>query len=301
MLKQVLLALILAFSTIITGTVIIQSGRPTPSSPIAGEMPIVPNGAFVHLAHGGTPIEQRDDQYRKWLSVELKIQVSNASGSGTIIFYDEESGYAYVQSCGHLWSGTMSAEEGRRRKLTCKVVSWYENLTKRPEPREYPAEVLFYSNVSGQDCSLMRFKPDWKPNYLPIAPASYQYQKGDYLHSVGCDGGREVAHYKVRVIGFSNTSQFPDLVTTENSPRPGRSGGGLLTDDYYVGICWGTSIGSGDGNGYFTPLTTLRALNKQNGYAWLNDVDWARMIPVIDRNGPQKKYDRTYIPLPGER
>jgi hypothetical protein len=93
---------------------------------------------------------------------------------------------------------------------------------------------------------------------------------------------------------------WQDLVTTENSPRPGRSGGGLMTENFYVGICWGTSSYSGDGNGFFTPLSTIRQYNKQNGYGWLNEVNisWARMIPIKDRNNPQGEYPKDYIPLP---
>lgn len=262
-------------------------------------MPLIDNDPFAALAHGGAPIEQRDAEFRRWLSQGVKIRVSGASGSGTIVYFNEDDGWAYVQSCGHLWSGNMSAEEGKRRKITCTVQTWYHNETKLGQPQDYQAEVLYYSNSRGRDCSLLRFRPDWVPNYLPIAPEDFQYHPGMRLHSVGCDGGREVAHYDVEVVGLRD-GDWPDLVTTRNSPRPGRSGGGLSSDDYYVGICWGTSSYDGDGNGYFTPLNTIREYNKMNGYGWLNDVGFslARQIPIIDRNNPQGKYPRDYIPLP---
>jgi hypothetical protein len=259
-------------------------------------MPIVTDDPYAHLAAGGAPIEQREERYRLWLSVSLKISVSNASGSGTIVYFDSKDGYAYVQSCGHLWNGRMSAEEGRRRNLKCKVITWYHNEKKLDSPKDYQAEVLYYSNPAPNDVSLLRFKPDWVPNYIPIAPADFKFTENMRLHSCGCDGGGEVAHYDVRYIGVRGG----DIVTTENSPRPGRSGGGLMTDDYYVGVCWGTSDTSGNGNGFFTPLMTLRKHNEENGYGWLNEIgiSWARQIPIIDRNGPQGKYPKDYIPLP---
>lgn len=260
------------------------------------EMPIVTDDPYSHLAHGGAPIEQRDEKFRRWLSVSLKIQVSNASGSGTIIYFDPRDGYAYVQSCGHLWNGNMTAEEGKSRKVTCKVITWYKNEKKLDSTQTYPAEVLYYSNTRGRDCSLLRFKPDWEPIYIPIAPADFQFKENMRLHSCGCDGGRECAHYDVRYLGMRGD----DITTTENSPRPGRSGGGLMTDEVYVGICWGTTDTSGNGNGFFTPLKVVREYNEKNGFGWLNEVgiNWARQIPIIDRNGPQGQYPRDYIPLP---
>jgi len=259
-------------------------------------MPIVGNDPYAHLAHGGAPVEQRDINVRKWLASGLKISVSGASGSGTIIYFDPKESYAYVQSCGHLWNGNMSAEEGKKRNLNCKVITWYHNDKKLDQTKEYQAEVIYYINTRGKDCSLLRFKPDWIPQYFCIAPEDFEFVSGMRLHSIGCDGGREIAHYDVRVLG----ERGADIVTTENSPRPGRSGGGLLTEDYYVGICWGTTDVLGNGNGLFTPLKVLRKLNEENGYGWLNDIgiSWARQIPIIDRNNPQGKYPLDYIPLP---
>jgi hypothetical protein len=259
-------------------------------------MPIVKDDPFSHLAHGGSPIEQRDISVRKWISAGVKISVKGASGSGTIVYYDLKDGYAYVQSCGHLWTGNMNAEEARKRKLFCTVITWYHNEEKLNPPKEYPAEVLYYVNVRGQDCSLLRFKPDWIPRYFPISPPGFEYKKDMRLHSIGCDGGREIAYYDVRVLGLRGL----DVVTTENSPRPGRSGGGLLSEDLFVGICWGTTDIEGRGNGLFTPLSVLRDLNEKNGFGWLNDagISWARQIPIIDRNNPQGTYPPDYIPLP---
>lgn len=272
--------------------------------PIIDNMPLVEPPTEVKPT-GLAPQEQRGEAVRKWLMPGLKISCSNCSGSGTIVFYDPDSGWAYVQSCGHLWEGNMTAEEGESKNITCKVITWYHNMEKLDSPKTYSAQVIYYSNTRGQDCSLLRFRPDWEPEYYPIAPAGYTVSPGTQLHSVGCDGGREIACYNVRVEGLSGGS-WPDLVTVENSPRPGRSGGGLTSNDgYYVGICWGTSSYSGDGSGYFTPLKTFRYFNEQNGYGWLNDVgvqdSLARQIPIVDRNNPQGRYPKNYIPLPGDR
>jgi hypothetical protein len=262
-------------------------------------MPLVDDCPYTAETHGGRPQEQRETKYNKWISNGIKVGVRSASGSGTIVYYNPDDRWAYVHSCGHLWSGNMTAEEGRRKGRTAKITVWYHNRDKLPDTRTYNADVLYYSNSDGRDISLLRFKPDWEPNYLPIAPADWNYSKGERLHSVGCDGGREVAHYDVETVGLRQ-GDWPDLVTTRNSPRPGRSGGGLSDESYFVGICWGTSDYSGDGNGYFTPIRTIREYNKRNGYGWLNEVgnSLARQIPIRDRNNPQGRYPKNYIPLP---
>lgn len=262
-------------------------------------MPKLESDPFSHLAEVGMPIEQRDEKYRRWLSVSVKIQVSNASGSGTIIYYNNKDGYAYVQSCGHLWNGSMTAEEGKIRKVTCKIVVWYNNEKKLDSTKDYPAEVIYYTNPSPNDVSLVRFKPDWVPTYMPIAPPDFQYKPDMILNSCGCDGGKEVAHYDVKLIGQSGT----DIVTTENSPRRGRSGGGLMTDSFFVGVCSRSSDPDGTigkGNGYFTGISIVKEQNAKAGYGWLNEVgvNWARQIPIINRNNPLQRFPSDYIPLP---
>jgi hypothetical protein len=273
--------------------------------PVHGVSRIVDNMPLVNepplAAYAAPPEELRGKDVIKWMKVGLKISVSGSSGSGTIVYYDRDTGYAYVQSCGHLWDGNMSSKDGERRNVTCKVITWYHNDVKLPQPKTYPCEVIYYNNEQGKDCSLSRFKPDWVPDYYPIAPENFLFQKGAILHSIGCDGGREIANYEVVYMG-TRGEPWPDMVTVHNSPRPGRSGGGLLSDEgLYVGICWGTSDYSGTGNGYFTTLKTLRYFNNINGYELLNNVSnsLARKIPVVDRNNPQGSYRHDYIPLPG--
>lgn len=297
MLQRILISCSVILSLLTMACVVLKTQNY--KSHIIDNMPLVHDDPYAYLAKGFAPTEQRDSKYIKWLAAGVKIRVSDASGSGTIVYYSESDGYAYVQSCGHLWEGSMTSAEGLRRNLKCNIVTWYHNNKKLESPATYPAEVLYYSNVRGKDCSLLRFKPDWKPEYFPIAPEDFEFDENTRFHSVGCDGGNEVAHYDVRYVGMRG-DLWPDLVTTENSPRPGRSGGGLMSEEFYVAICWGTSAFDGSGNGFFTPLKTIREYNKMNGYGWLNDVGFslARQIPIIDRNNPQGKYPKDYIPLP---
>jgi hypothetical protein len=250
---------------------------------------------------GVAPSEQRGTEFRKFLAASVKIGVNGASGSGTIVYYDPVKNLAYVASCGHMWDkGVMSAEDGKRKNITCKVIVWYHNDKKLDSPKTYNANVVFYSYIDGQDTSLVTFTPDWQPNYFPIAAENYVYKPGKHAHSCGCDGGSEVAHYDIEMLGISGA----DLVTDQNSPRPGRSGGGLMDDDgYYIGTCWGTQYRDGSGKGYFTPLSVIHKYwSQQKGYEFLLNQKpggTARQIPIRDRNGQQGTYNPDYILIPG--
>lgn len=295
------ISITIAFLTV--GTLAIKNSTEPPvqynffdGSSSYDRMPIVLTPYTVYATQVA-PIEERSQEVRQWLAPSLKISVSGASGSGTIVYYDHKSNWAYIQSCGHLWDGNMSAQEGAVRKVRCTVITWYKNSRKLSQPKEYEAFVIYWSNTRGKDCSLIKFQPDWEPECFPIGAEGLTIAEGTSLHSMGCDAGREVAHYNVRAVG----DRGMDFITTQNSPRPGRSGGGLVNDDgYYVGICWGTSDKSGAGIGYFTPLRTVREMNRLNGYGWINDgsSSLARKIPILDRNNPQGRYPLDYIPLP---
>lgn len=245
----------------------------------------------------GTPTEERGEEYKKFLSPSLKVMINGGSGSGTIIYYDKKDNIAYVATCGHLWSpGVSSYDQTKIKKLKCKVATWYHNDKKLDTPKTYEASVLFYSYVDGCDTALIRFSPDWVPDYFPIAPKDYPYVKGRKAHSMGCDGGSEVAHYVVEIVGLRNKG---DLVTIQNSPRPGRSGGGLVDDDcFYIGTCWGTTAFDGSGQGFFTSLPVIHDFWNKNGFDWLLKIKKQKII-ILNRNTNKKELlDSNYILMP---
>jgi hypothetical protein len=239
------------------------------------------------------PKEQRDERYADLLSASVKISVHGSSGSGTICYYDEELNWAYVISCGHLWEGDRAYNKNGNG--SANVIIWYKNGVKLQEIKSYEAEVLFWSNKRGYDSSLIRFKPDWKPKYFPIA-REFKGSKGMILNSLGCDGGKEVARYEVKFLEYNNL----DIITEKNSPRPGRSGGGLINDDSeLVGICWGTSDITGSGIGFFTPISSIVTVFTANKHEWLLNIEKnSELIPIYDWTNPGRTYEKHFIPSP---
>jgi S1-C subfamily serine protease len=209
-----------------------------------------------------SPEAHREAAVRKWLSPSMRIR-NGGSGSGTICYYDKEKNIAYVISCSHLFRSESE------KQVTLEF--FYKNEEKLPEVRKYTGDVVAAKiNGYADDISIIKFTPDWHPSYFPIGKDNYKYEPGKKLYSVGCDSAGEVAAYFVKVIGLERSF----LATRENSPRPGRSGGGLITEDgSYVGICVRTSDVTGNGVGYFVHLNTIHAFCKANKLDFLLNVD----------------------------
>jgi len=239
-----------------------------------------------------SPQPQRDESVKKWLIPSVRIRVPGAAGSGTICHYDRSKNTAYVISCAHLF------HPGSTRAT---VEVFYKNEQKLSTPARYEAKVVsFKVGYYADDISFMSFQPDWVPHtWFPIAPINYPITNGEIYYSCGCDGAGEVACYFVKPQGIDGAF----LATRENSPRPGRSGGGLMDKDgWFVGICVRTSDISGNGTGYFVHLRTIHDYCHKNGLDFLLNArrpnDLLRMIPIVDRNESQGTYPPDYVPAP---
>ena len=269
----------------------------TTRSPI-DNMPLVRDDRGLFTSETAPPVEKRTEDVWYYLQSSVRVRNGNVSGSATICYYDRDTNTAYLISCGHLFNGN-KAPGGQ--KQTCHVEVFYKNLVKLPQPQKFEAEVICYDNE--EDISFLKFKPDWAINhYFPIAPLVYPILPGAQYESTGCDHAKEVASYTVQIV--EGELQGRNLVSRHNSPRPGRSGGALLSSDgYYLAIVWGTSDYSGTGIGYYVPLRRIHAYAAQYPEVeWLLEVGNLRSIvnsiPIIDLDSPNMKFHEFLIPLP---
>jgi hypothetical protein len=239
--------------------------------------------------------EERTEEFRRWLAPSVRV-TKGGGGSGTICYYDPEGNWAYVISCGHLFaSGYKSREQYKKSPDTRKIEVFYHNEKKLDKAEAYEGEVLCHIKQGIYDVSLLRFHPSWPdPWVCPIAPQDYQLIPGKGYHSTGCDGLSETAHYLVTYIKEQGTDPS-EIVTKDNNPRGGRSGGGVMTDDYQlIFIC-----SRGNGNAYWTSLHQIHKFLKQEGFQdVLDGRTLANRIPIVDRNGSQGSYPLNYIPFP---
>jgi len=243
--------------------------------------------------------EERGEEWIHWLAPSVRI----GGGSGTICYFDPETKWAYVITCGHLFGGTgrWTYEDAKRQPRSTTVEVFYHNEKKLDEVRKYKAEVLCYERFyqGNWDVGLIRFKADWDIEwYLPIGPKDIKLEKGKMYHSLGCDGRSEVAHYLVEYIEEQDTSgSVTQIKTQKNSPRGGRSGGGVFTDEgELIFIC----SRSGNGYGYWTSLNQIhKLLEREKEFTYLLHVPrpWDILnLPVFDLNGKQRPVPKAYVP-----
>jgi hypothetical protein len=272
---------------------------PSPVAPNdVAPMPLVPPLANDPIVRQTTPIAQRDEKYSWYLSATVIIRTDNGMGSGTIIYYDPTTSEAYVTSCGHLWEGSKNSAALKQRPEYCTIEVFY-NQKKLDTKKQYRGTIIFRNFIWGEDVSLVKFTTDWVPNTFSIAPLTYEIHTGITYHSLGCDYDSEVAHYGVEITGYERGM----LVTQYNSPRPGRSGGGLLTTEgYCIGSCSASDDqrGRGTGHGYFTSLQGIHAVYTRNGYDWLlkQPVHRLDQILIRDYTNPGKRPERDLLPFP---
>lgn len=238
--------------------------------------------------------EERGVEFTRWLSCSVRIPSSG--GSGTMVYYDDYNKYMYVLSAGHLFPAGRF-RMSKKANETAEIHVFYQGNKKLSHVKAYRGELLCSVwNTSVYDVSLIRFKPDWPdPYYIPIAPLDTKIQKGGWYHSAGCDGMGEVAHYLVQMQGERSDGAVTEYVTGNNAPRGGRSGGGLFTNDSLIGIC---SRGGGN-TGLWSSLQQIHKFLNEEGYGFiLQGYAPARRLVIVDRNMPQGKYSKNFIPVP---
>jgi hypothetical protein len=236
--------------------------------------------------------EERGSRWAKWLSSGVRI----GGGSGTMVYFDGKE--MYVISAGHVvQSRSSSVQRPNNKFVTIEV--FYHNNTKLPEVAKYRGQVLCSVYDGVYDVTLIKFTPDWKgayKQYAPIAPKDYKLVADQYYHSIGCDGRSEVAHYLVKYVNERQSGGVTEIITIENSPRKGRSGGGVLTDDgQLVFIC---SRGSAQ-YAYWTSLYQIHKFLNDEGYDFVLTGGRVRNIPVRDIEN-RRIMPKDYLPLPSK-
>ena len=265
------------------------------SSIIAEQIKPVIDIPYVYTQDNRVGWEERGAEVDKWLIPTVRI----GGGSGTIVYYDGQQNYAYVLSCGHLFPRGRSSSKQESKQVYLEV--FYHGTTKLKSVQKYVGEVLCHvwgdDSSAVYDCSLIRFKPDWQDIVCaPIAPMDFNYTVRTWFHSTGCDNRSATAHYLVECVREQNNGNVTEILTRNNAPRGGRSGGGLFSENgELIGVC----SRSGNDIGYWTSLKQIPRFLKEEGYAFILDSQLAKKIPIVDRNNPQGKYPKDYVLVPG--
>ncbi len=243
----------------------------------------------IQPVQSGVPIAKREEKYISYLEPSVRLRRESGGqryifGSGTVVFADDK--YAWIISCGHIF-------ESKDDKIQVEV--FYKEGKKLERPKLYNSLVLCVDIQN--DISFVKIQPNYRMPCFSIAPVDYKINPKDKLESAGCDHAKEVATYTVVV--YSVDKNY--ITTYINSPRPGRSGGGLIKDEMFVGICTHTSNFEQNGQfipgyGWYVSLPRIHAFAKNNKLEFLL-VD-KPVLKIFDRSGRLLKESKNYIPVP---
>jgi len=190
--------------------------------------------------------------------MQASVRVNHPeSSSGTVIHVAAlgDGRYtAYVLSTGHM---------GKRTEPS--VEFFYLDGKKLAKPQTAQGRIVFLveNGVSqGVDFCVIEVDAKGKPAAVPIAKKDVG--KGVTCLSIGCDMGSLPTAYQCKVVKVKKHQ----YALERDTPRPGRSGGGLFHDGKLVGVCWGCyQSGNGQGlTGMFTRASTIRRLLASAGY-----------------------------------
>lgn len=194
-------------------------------------------------------------------AASVQIQTRSCVGSGTIVKTFKENDYyvSYIISAAHLTDII-----GRHNYI---VVDFYY-LDQTKFKKSYIGNLVWlHLNNRGIDYSIIEVVTIEKPIAVKISE-NCSFTIGEKLTSIGFDNKASEANvYSVRYL----SDRKDDIFTIFDTPRPGRSGGGLFFNNKLVGVCWGYMVKSN--LGLFTSLEALRESISNSPYKFILERD----------------------------
>ena len=215
---------------------------------------------------------------KPWESV-VRIKVGSggsrfAIGSGTVIHStDAES---IILTCAHLFPGS-----------NIRVDLFDGQPQSRFSGQTYKATLI--DSDKGRDVALVRFKPGRKLPFTRVAPLGHSVRSGSSATAVGCPYGRDAVTWDTQVTDRNIKIGSISLIECDRAPEMGRSGGGLFSGGYLVGVCDFTEP---TGNhGLYATTDSIHAILNRAGLARLyspnRPLTQSPLVAVAPR--PRKK------------
>ena len=201
--------------------------------------------AVAHSESGGA-ISDRD---LVWASVRLRIEESTGSSCGTGTIVDARQGEALILTCGHIFRDSQEkghAAEGTNRHIAVDLFG--------PVPAEnIPGRLICYDE--NRDVGLLSIHVPGPVSVVRVAPSGYHVNRGDRVVNVGCNNGESPTARHAAVASLDRYLGPPNIEVT-GQPLPGRSGGGLFTEDgLLIGVCYAAD--RDDNQGLYAALPSV--------------------------------------------
>jgi S1-C subfamily serine protease len=217
------------------------------------------------LANAERPVDAskvvEQDRSKVTIPVEtcVRIRVGNSVGSGTIVSAD-----GVVVTCAHIFKGG--------GKITVEV---FDNGR-----QAYAGTKIAVDPQT--DLGLIKIAAKKPLRFAPIAPKSWKPKINMGVFQIGCPEGAKPASFATRImdVNVDLGDNSPWLgIQCEKTPKQGRSGGGLFTDDGYLfAVCDFAS--PMDSSGLYSGPDTIYALLDKNSLASLYEPQTSKPVAI---------------------
>jgi hypothetical protein len=179
------------------------------------------------------------------------------ASSGTVFkVTPNDKGYtSYILSTGHM-----------KKREDPQIEFFFMDGEKLEKPFIVKGNIIFLveNSFKGCDFSVIEVTTKNKPAFIPLAKKDAKEK--DKCLSIGCDLATVPKCYSCTVLNLGKH----DYILENDSPKAGRSGGGLFLNHEIVGVCWGCATwGNKEVNGLFTRASVVRNLLTAAGYEHL--------------------------------
>jgi thiol-disulfide isomerase/thioredoxin len=198
----------------------------------------------------GEPSRGISDRDLVWASVRLRIEDSTGSSCGTGTIVDARQGEALILTCGHIFRDSQekgrAAAEGSRRRIAVDLFG--------PVPAEnIPGRLISFDE--SRDVGLLSIHVPGPVTVVHVAPPGYHVKLGERVINVGCNNGEAPTARHASVASLDRYLGPPNIEVT-GQPLPGRSGGGLFTENgLLIGIC--NAADRDDNQGLYAALASV--------------------------------------------
>jgi len=221
----------------------------------------------------GAPSESADTRAHA-LQAAVRIRVDDPQGqsvgSGTVI--DQHGRESLALSCAHIFR-----DSGGRGRI-------YVDLFQNGKASTTEGTLISYD--LDRDVALVSFVPATKVAAARIAPAGFQFRRGDRVFSIGCDLGREPS---LRESQITHLDRYlgPPNIEAAGAPTEGRSGGGLFSQEgLLIGVC--NHADPADDEGIYASLPTIHWALDRVGQRRVYQPSVSQPSPAaVAASGPQ--------------
>jgi thiol-disulfide isomerase/thioredoxin len=183
-------------------------------------------------------------------SVRLRIEDSTGSSCGTGTIVDARQGEALILTCGHIFRDSQekghATGEGTNRHITVDLFGpvRVDNI---------PGRLICFDET--RDVGLLSIHVAGPVTVVHVAPSGYRVGRGDRVINVGCNNGESPTVRHAAVASLDRYLGPPNIEVT-GQPLPGRSGGGLFTEDgLLIGVC--NAADRDDNQGLYAALASV--------------------------------------------